>query len=370
MMESVNDLLQDESIRHQVALQGYTTNVLHRLLAVLNRSDKRLMAELAEKLADFDPTLFSMERLESLLTSVRAMSAATYAELGQELTKELREFVGYEVSYQHQMLTEHLPVAVHVAAVSAEQVYAAAMARPFQGVLLKGVWADLDASKMKRVRQAIAQGFVEGKTTDQIIRELRGTRAKGYSDGIIERDRRDVEAVVRTAVAHTAGVAQDNVMQANTDLLKALQWSATLDLRTSSMCRIRDRKLYTPDDHKPIGHKVPWGAGPGRLHWRCRSGQVPVLKSFKELGIDVPEIEVGGKTRASMDGQLPTDTSYADWIKKQSAARQDAVLGPTRGRLLRDGKLGMADLYNARGELLTLDDLRKRDAEAFKRAGF
>lgn len=368
-MDSVNDLLLQEHIRHQVDLQGYATGVLHRLLAVLNRSDERLMAELTVKLADFDPTLFSMERLESLLTSVRSLSAAIYAELGEELTKELRDFVAYEVSYQHQMLVEHLPVAVHVAAVSAEQVYAAAMARPFQGVLLKGVWADLDTSKMKKVRQAIAQGFVEGKTTDQIIRELRGTRAKGYADGVIERDRRDVEAVVRTAIGHTACVAQDNVMTANADLIKALQWSATLDLRTSPQCRIRDRLLYTPDDHKPIGHKVPWGAGPGRLHWRCRSGQVPVLKSHKELGIDILEIEAGGKKRASMDGQLSADTSYADWIKKQSARRQDEVLGPTRGRLLRDGKLEMADLYSARGELLTLEDLRKRDVEAFKRAG-
>nr|DAE39878.1 MAG TPA: minor capsid protein [Caudoviricetes sp.] len=368
-MESVNDLLLAESIRHQVDLQGYSGGVLSRLLAVLNRSDARLRAELLAKLESMDATTFSMERLESLLTSVRSMSAATYQELGYELNKELSEFVAYEVSYQQQMLVQHLPIGVHVAAVSAEQVYAAALARPFQGVLLKNVWSDLDAAKMKRVRQTIAQGYVEGKTTDQIIRELYGTRAKGYADGFIERDRRDVEAVVRTAIGHTAGFAQDRVMEANADLIKAVQWSATLDLRTSSQCRIRDRKLYTPDTHKPIGHSIPWGAGPSRLHWRCRSGQVPVLKSFKELGIDIPEIEVGGKTRASMDGQLPADTSYADWIKKQSAARQDEVLGPTRARLLRDGKLGMADLYSARGELLTLDDLRKRDAEAFKRAG-
>ena len=170
----------------------------------------------------------------------------------------------------------------------------AALARPFQGVLLKNVWSDLDVQKFKKVRQSIAQGYVEGKTTEQIIRELRGTRAKGYEDGIIQRDRRDVKAVVRTALGHIAGVAQDNVMEANTDLLKALQWSATLDLRTSAPRRIRDRLLYTPGDHKPIGHKVPWLAGPGRLHWRCRSGQVPVLKSHKELGIDIPEIVVDG----------------------------------------------------------------------------
>ena len=58
----------------------------------------------------------------------------------------------------------------------------AALARPFQGVLLKNVWSDLDVQKFKKVRQSIAQGYVEGKTTEQIIRELRGTRAKGYED--------------------------------------------------------------------------------------------------------------------------------------------------------------------------------------------
>ena len=289
--------------------------------------------------------------------------------MGKDLSAELREFVAYEVSYQHQMLVSHVPVAVHVAAVSAESVYAAAMARPFQGVLLKGVWADLDVGKMKKVRQGIAQGYVEGKSTDQIIRELRGTRAKGYADGALESNRRDVEAVVRTAIGHTAGFAQDKVMEANVDLVKAVQWSATLDTRTSSQCRIRDGLLYTPDDKTPIGHKVPWGAGPGRLHWRCRSGQVPVLKSHKELGIDMPEIVVDGQTRASMDGQVPRETTYSDWLKKQGAARQDEVLGSTRGKLLRQGNLEIADMYTARGQLLTLNDLRMRDAEAFRRAG-
>lgn len=107
----------------------------------------------------------------------------------------------------------------------------------------------------------------------------------------------------------------------------------------------------------------------GIVSHNCRSGQVPVLKSHKELGIDIPEIVVDGQTRASLDGQVPRDTTYAEWMQKQSAARQDQVLGPTRGKLLRQGKLEMAEMYTARGELLTLDDLRKRDAEAFKLAG-
>lgn len=368
-MASVNDLILQEVIRHMEALQRYDNGVVMRIIALLNRSDQRLLAELAARLEGMDAGSFTMQRLESILTSTWSLNTEAYNQIGRALTEEMKQFVPYEVSYQEQMLRAHLPVGVHVAAVSAEQAYAAAMARPFQGVLLQGVWGDLDAGKRKRVRQAIAQGFVEGKTTDQIIRELRGTRAKGYTDGFIQKDRRDVDAVVRTALAHTAGVAQDNVMDANADLIKALQWSSTLDLRTSPMCRIRDRLLYAPGTHRPIGHKVPWLAGPGRLHYRCRSGQVPILKSYRELGIDLPDLEVNGRTRASMDGQVPKETSYAEWLKNQSFARQADVLGETRARLMRDGRLGLDAMYDGRGRYLTLDELRQRDAEAFKLAG-
>lgn len=367
-MESVNDLLRDEAIRHQVALQGLSNNVVARIIAALNRSDKRILAELAEKLASMDATTFSMERLESLLTSIRSMSVQAYAEIERELTKELRTFVAYETSYQAQVLATHVPVGVHVASVAPDAVYAAAMSRPFQGVLLREVWKELDANKMRKVRQAIASGFVEGKTTDQIIRELRGTKARGYADGLLEVSRRDAEAVTRTALGHMARFAQDKTVEANAELIKALVWSATLDLRTTPICRVRDGKQYTTA-HKPIGHKLPWLGGPGAAHWRCRSHATYVLRSHAELGIDVPEVVVIGRTRASLDGQIPADVSYSEWLGKQSAARQDEVLGVTRGQLLRQGKLPMERMYSTRGDFLTLAQLRERDAEAFKKAG-
>lgn len=368
-MESVNDLLFDEAVRHQIHLAKYSNFVVRRIMAVLNRSDQRLYDELSAALARLDAESFTVERLESLLGSVRALNAQAYAQVGEELRKELVEFVVYEAAYQHQALTSLLPVQVHVASISAEQVYTAAFARPFQGVLLKGVLDDMEAGRAKKVRQTIAQGFVENKTTDQIIRELRGTRARAFADGLMEAPRRDIEAVTRTALSHMAGAVQDRFVGANLDLIKAVVWDSTLDLRTSPICRLRDKLLYTPDTHKPIGHSVPWLGGPGRAHWRCRSHQVYVLKSNEELGLDVPEIVVKGKTRASLDGQVPAETNFADWLKKQSAARQIEVLGPARAQLMRDGKLPLERMYGQNGQYLTLEEMRARDAEAFRRAG-
>jgi SPP1 gp7 family putative phage head morphogenesis protein len=368
-MVTVNELLEDEAVRHAVGLQGYSNGVLSRIMAILNRSDKRMLDELISILSDVDPITFKAERLASMLASVRTIIGAGNAEAGQKLLDELKQFVDYETAYLHQMLLANTPTLVHVAAVSTNAVYSAAMSRPFQGVLLKEVWKDLTAQQFKSVRQAIAQGYLEGKTTDAIIRELRGTKAKGFTDGLLEKSRRDVEAVVRTAIAHTAGNAHDAFYAKNSDVLKGLKWSATLDLRTTPQCRIRDGKLYTPETHKPIGHEIPWGAGPGRLHWRCRSASIPVVKSNKELGIDLPDLELRNKSRASMDGQVPPDTTYGDWLRKQSAARQDEVLGQTRARLMRDGKLDLADMYSHKGVFLTLDELRQRDKRAFELAG-
>ncbi len=368
-MASVNELIADQALSHAVDLQQYSNSVVQRIMRVLNRSDDRLYAELQQALERLDPARFTVERLESMLYSVRSVNREAYTQVGQELTAELRSFVEYEAAYQRSALVSVLPVQVSVAAISAEVVYTAALARPFQGVLLRGVLDDMEAGKAKKIRQTIAQGFTESKTTDQIIRELRGTKAKGFEDGLLAGTRRDIEAVTRTALGHMAGFTQDRFIEANVDLVKAVVWSATLDLRTTPICRIRDGKAYTPDTHKPIGHNMPWLSGPSRSHWRCRSHQTTVLKSFAELGIDLPEIVVKGKTRASMDGQVPADLSYADWLKKQSAARQMQVLGPTRAKLMRDGNLPLEAMYSQRGVYKTLEQIRASDAAAFKRAG-
>ncbi|MPT39504.1 MAG: hypothetical protein E2603_13595 [Achromobacter sp.] len=244
------------------------------------------------------------------------------------MTDELREFVQYESQYQLQLFESTVPKQVQayvaIAPVNVQQAYSAALAQPFRGRLLAEWAKSIEADRMVRIRDAIRIGYVEGQTVDEIVRRLRGTRAKGYSDGIIEIDRRNAESVVRTALSHTAGVTRDRFYEANTDLIKALEWVSTLDSRTTPECRVRDGLQYEPVTHKPVGHKVPWLSGPGRIHWGCRSTSVPVTKSWRELGIDIDEMDES--TRASMDGQVPAQVSYGDWLTRQPARRQGGQL--------------------------------------------
>lgn len=371
-MATVNEQLRDEDIGHQVDLARYSNDVVRRMIALLNKVDPDLFAQLAEALERLPAESFTVERLEQLLYSVRELNVQAYQQVGQQLTEELQKFVDYEMSYQLQLFKAVIPpqivLQIDIATVSAEQVYAAAMSRPFQGRLLKEWASSIETGRMARIRDAVRIGYVENQSISQIVQRLRGTRAKGYEDGIIEIDRRHAEAVVRTAISHTAAVTRNRFLEGNSDLIKAEQWTSTLDSRTSEECRIRDGLRYTPVTHQPIGHKVPWLAGPGALHWCCRSTSVPITKSWKELGgVDIGEFSPA--TRASMDGQVPDETTYGSWLKKQSAERQDDILGPTRGALMREGGLDLDRFYNEKGRYLTLDELRRRDAAAFARAG-
>lgn len=288
-MPTVNEKLADAATSHAVDLTGYSNGVVRRIIGLLNRSDARLFAELTQALDTMSPESFTVERLESLLLSVRQLNLQAYQQIERELTQELRELVQYEASYQLQLFQSVIPAqviaTVGVSAVNAEQVYAAALSRPFQGALLREFSQRQEAIRMGRIRDTIRMGYVENRTTQEIVRQLRGTRAKGYSDGIIELDRRQTEAIVRTAISHTAGFTRDRFYEANGDIIKAVVWVSTLDARTSSECRVRDGLKYGPIDHKPIGHSVPWLGGPGRLHWNAvpagtliatASGQRPI----------------------------------------------------------------------------------------------
>lgn len=371
-MATVNQLLLDASIDHSVSLARYSNGVVRRIIALLNRTDADLFGKLGQALQSLPPEAFTVERLEQFLVSVRNINAQAYAQVQQQMGSEIRAVVEYEAEFQQSLLKRAIPsqvlATIGVNEVAVEQVYGAVMARPFQGRLLSEWAQSMGEQRMHRIRDTLRQGYVQQETVSQMITRLRGTRASGYSDGIVSIDRRNAEAVVRTAIGHTAQYTRQQLYNENLDLIKAVEWVSTLDNRTTTFCMLRDRKRYTADDaHKPIDHRLPWGGGPGAFHWNCRSTSTPVTKSWRELGFDIDEFK--GTTRAAMDGTVAPDTTYAQWLGRQSAKRQDDILGPTRGALFRRGGLPLERFANDKGKWLTLEQLREADAGAFTRAG-
>lgn len=333
----------------------YGNFVLAKMIRILNLADADLIGALNAALADVDVDSFKVQRLDKLLASVREVNAQAYAALYGGMTDELQAYVEYEGQFQYDLYKHVVPATFSIASVVPEQVYAAAMAQPMQGRLLKD-WADnLGANRLQRIKDTIAVGYTQGKTTADIVREIRGTKALKYADGLLDTSRRQVDAVVRTALSHTGQITRTRFTLENEDILGDEMWVSTLDGRTSPECRARDHLLYTKVDHKPVGHSLPWRAGPGRLHWCCRSTSIALLKGQKTLY----------GSRSAAGGQVDANLTYSDWFKQQKAEVQDQVLGPTRGELYRAGKFEVKDFTNDKGRTASLAELRKRDAAAF-----
>lgn len=355
-MASANEILLDAAIDHSIDLHRYGSGLVRRMIALLNRVDPDLMAQITAALERLPKESFTVERLDALLADVKRLNKAAYEGLQRELDTEMRGLVAAEATYQASLLQSVVPVQMAVASVSVEQVYSAAMARPMQGRLLKEWASSIEADKITRIRDALRMGYVEGETIQQMVNRIRGTKARGYEDGIIEIDRRNAAAMVRTATAHTASFTRQRMFAENESLIKGEKYTATLDSRTTIRCASLDSQVFKP------------GKGPmPPLHWNCRSMRVPVLKSWRELGIDLEELPAS--TRASMDGQVASDMSYSQWLEKQPASRQVDVLGVTKAKLFKDGGLTLDRFVDRAGKELTLDQLRERNASAFEKAG-
>jgi SPP1 gp7 family putative phage head morphogenesis protein len=349
---NANDKILDLLTKHNVDLQRYGNATVRRIISLLNRAESDILGQIV--LAD--PEGKTIERLEQLISAIKTINANAADQIERAMRSEIQDLAEYEATYASNLLRTSIPVRFDVITPAAGQIAAATLSRPFQGRLLREWISGLSDGTQARVRDAIRLGVVEGETTDQIVRRIRGTRANAYKDGIYETSRRSAETMVRTALNHTANYAREETYKAQGSLIKSVQWVSTLDLRTTEICMARDGKIY------------PLGEGPRPpAHFGCRSTTTPVTASWKELGFDIDEVPPA--ERASMNGQVAADLTYPEWLKRQPREVIEEALGKTKAKLFIEGGLTIDRFVNNQGVTLTLDELRARDAAAFKRAG-
>lgn len=414
-MATANERLFDLSLRHQIDLRRFTVGEVKKILRLLEAIDadvaKRLRRDLVG-LADGTPLSFTPDqekRFRILMQDISAVREAAWKQVSEQMNQTTLDLVDTEVSAELAVLEDSIPVAVQLAGVEVATVRAAAVARPFQGRLLKDWFSSLQRVEQERLEQAIRLGLTQGENLDTIVRRVIGTKAKKYSDGILTISRRNAEAVVRTAINHVSQVAREEVWSANADIIIGLRWTSTLDGRTSSICRARDGKvtpLGTTELPSSMEKLTPLGARPP-AHINCRSVMVPVLGG-EELVTDrafvtdtrtrrKQEIDFRAEAKEKLGaskwskltpsernreiskvrsawakaniGQVPSTTTYQQWLASQPAAFQDDVLGKTKGALFRRGGLTLDQYVDRAGNELTIAQLRERFPGAFDKAG-
>lgn len=348
-------------LRHQVFIHRLASGEVAKFSPFLVQIERSLR----DRLSGDELTDLSRARLERLLAAVHALLGGLFDNFSKELVGDLQKYAQYEAEFSSRALDRGTIAAFEAVVPSPTQIRASVLSSPLavkgpgRGKLLEPFLEDFTRKQIDGLTGAIRRGAFEGKTNAQLVREIRGTAARGYEDGLLKVSARAADAVVRTAVQHVATVARLETFKTNSDIIESEEWLATLDKRTCPSCRSLDKRRF------------PIGKGPRPpLHIGCRCTMLPVLaEKYRKL--------MQGATRASkgQEGgqQVSADLSYYDWLKQQPAEFQDEVLGPMRAKLFRDGGISVsrfAELNLDKNFMpLTLDQMRALDPIAFSNAG-
>lgn len=356
-MVSVNEEIQNRTIKHMIFLERYKLSEVRRVLKILNREIlpdiaaqiERRVARIIERGFDSGPeTTARLKELERELEKlVRDMSARLRGEL------DLKDLVRHEINWQSETLRASAGFDLDTVVPSPRTVAALVVRQSFAGLTLDQWFDSFSRATQKNIMIAVQRGLVEGQTIDQISRRIRGSKQFGYTDGVLNVTRRQAEAITRTVVNHASNSARLEFLKANEDIIKSVKWVSTLDARTTVICAGLDGKVFPIDK----GPRPP-------AHVNCRSSIVAVLKSARSLGLE----DIPPGMRSSMNGQVPGSVTYGEWLKKQPLSVQEQVLGVKRAKLFNAGNLPIDRFTNDGLEPLTLKELRILEKNAFKKA--
>ncbi|MGE8207833.1 minor capsid protein [Heyndrickxia sp. NPDC080065] len=151
----------------------------------------------------------------------------------------------------------------------------------------KRIWGHQESTQ-QAIRRELERSFASGRSIQKTTKAIMD---------VTDMARSRAQALVRTEANffHNAA-AQKSYLDAGIDRYEIL---ATLDNRTSKICREQDGKIYKEKDYKP-GETAP------PFHVRCRSTTIPYFDESQYME---------GEKRQSVDGPIDS-MSYEEWYEK------------------------------------------------------
>ena len=343
---SVNDVLLRRTIRHAILVNRFSAGLGKRMVRFLDEEVyPDLVSQIMRRLEQikgrgYDSGPWTTQRYKDLLDDVKTILRDAALQMRMDASAELRDLAKSEANWAHRMLTVAMPaeLQIDIGAINLNAVQAV-VSRPIMGAPLQDWFQGLAKAAQTQLTRQIGIGLAEGEPAAKIVSRVRRT---------LDVPRAHAATIVRTASNQVATQARQTTFEENGDIIKGVKWLSTLDTRTSPICRARDGQVYGLQD----GPRPP-------AHPNCRSVVTPIVKSAAELGLRRREIAPG--TRASMNGQVPRDLTYEQWLKTQDTQAQNEALGVRRAQLWRAGRITMDDMVTKDGRALTLAELEAID---------
>lgn len=160
----------------------------------------------------------------------------------------------------------------------------------------KRIWSDRD-KLVTELRTKLAQAFIRGDSAERVARDLAERMRVSYSNA---------ERLVQTESAFFVGEATAAGYKAS-GVVRKYEILATLDHRTSEICRSMDGRIFSLNEREAGVNYPPF-------HPRCRTTVVPYFDD---------EINVGERIARDKKGMVyfvPGDMTYDEWFARYVGA--------------------------------------------------
>ena len=201
------------------------------------------------------------------------------------------------------------------------------------GETVEKAFRGIATRQQEGLARTIRQGVFSGESTQQIASRMIGRLEFGQRGSVrqiaqaggelTKLANHQIQTIVRTSVNLVQNQASQAVYAANSKVAPKYEYVATLDSRTSPICKRLD------------GRKFEYNKGPTPpQHFNCRSTTVPVVdyeglrkrEEFKDL-TPPPKGKVVTRPTGEGTGRVPQDTQYGDWLLGQDKKLKVKTLG-------------------------------------------
>ena len=201
------------------------------------------------------------------------------------------------------------------------------------GKTVEKAFRGIATRQQEGLARTIRQGVFSGESTQQIASRMIGRLEFGQRGSVrqiaqaggelTKLANHQIQTIVRTSVNQVQNQASQAVYAANSKVAPKYEYVATLDSRTSPICKRLD------------GRKFAYNKGPTPpQHFNCRSTTVPVVdyeglrkrKGFEDLK-PPPKGKVVTRPTGEGTGRVPQDTQYGDWLLGQDKKLKVKTLG-------------------------------------------
>lgn len=354
--------------QHTAYTERLSSSAVNEILRAFDKLSNAQLRELRELLESL--TVAELQALKSnkyttpALKEIRDVMAEWVEQISTQLPlifeSSATALMAYEVAYIYQLADKKAP------AINGESLYSKAKTLPYaKGNLLSYIFPQIGQKLRSEAEKLIRDGISNNLTTQQIIQQIKGTKANNYKDGLLNISREHIDAEVKTARAHLSSEAYANTWKAlGFGYVKDV---ATLDGRTTPQCAFIDGRVQKLDDKTK---RPPY-------HFRCRTKQIGCTKDGDIDGVrpyvmdDQPVSKIPKDQRDGKIGTIDADTTFEKFFNTVASEKfKRDWLGETRYKLHKEGKFPITKFIDPlSGKLFTLENLREKDNETFKELG-